>query len=228
MRGELAHLISANKITNMKMKRTLVGILVMMLLIGTSFVPATEAQASTKVGTTTVKVKNTDVGANLKVAWKEVSGASGYVVYASRTKLVGYKKVKTTTGTSYTTSKVSKNRTYYFKVKAYTTVDEKNVYGSYSKVVSCKTSKYLLNTVIDEGGKEVYFYWLWDGKSAMKDDNYWTTWNKCQDVISKRYNNNTHGKMVGSSRKDPALYYVSGKIVAISTPHFSFDGSDYE
>jgi len=201
-------------------KRTLVSMLLIALLIGTSFAPVTEAQASTKVGTTTAKVKNTSVGADLKVTWTEVSGASGYDVYMSITKVAGFKKVGTTTDTSYTTSKVKKNRTYYFKVKAYTTVDGKNIYGSYSKVVSGKTCKYLLNTVIDEGGQEVYFYWLWDGKSAAKDKNFWATWSKCEAILRERYKNITKKTLVGTSKKyDSVSYPFNGKIISIGTPH---------
>lgn len=208
----------------MKMKRTLLAILVMVLLIGIGFAPATSVQAATsKVGVPTLKVKNTDVGADLKVTWKKVSGASGYVVYMSTTKSKGYSKVATTTKASYTTSKVKKNKTYYFKVKAYKTVDGKKVYSSYSKAVSGKTSKYLLNTVIDEGGQEVYFYWLWDGKSAARDENFWKAFHECEDILLERYNGKTK-KPVGSSKNvDDIVYSLNGKTLCISTPHVDFD-----
>ena len=104
----------------------------------------TDAKASAKVGTPTLKVKNTEVGADLEVAWKKIKGADGYAVYMSTTKTGGYKRVETTEETSYITEKVKKNKTYYFKVRAYKVVDEKNVYGSYSKAVSGKTCKYSL------------------------------------------------------------------------------------
>ncbi len=192
----------------------------MVLLIGTGFAPVTSVQASSEVGTPTLKVKNTEVGADLKVTWKKVSGASGYAVYMSTSKASGYKKVGTTTKTSYTTSKVKKNKTYYFKVKAYSTADGKNVYGSYSKAVSGKTSKYLLNTVIDEGGQEVYFYWLWDGKSAARDEYFWSAFHKCEDILRERYSNVKKKTLFGSSKNvDDIKYSLNGKILCISTPH---------
>lgn len=78
----------------------------------------------------------------VKVSWKKVSGASGYVVYQSTKKSSGFKAVKTVKGNStvkYTTVKLKKGKTYYFKVKAYRTVSKKKVYSpSYSSVVKYK------------------------------------------------------------------------------------------
>ena len=229
----------------MKIKRTLVGLLVMALLIGTGFAPATSVQASSKVGTTTAKVKNTPVGADLKVTWSAVDGASGYEVYMATSKSGKYKHVKTTTGISYTTSNVKKDKTYYFKVRAYKTIvttepsvtlepvvttepavttkpviKKEKKYGNYSKVVSGKTCKYLLNTVIDEGGEEVYFYWLWDGKTAMSDKYFWDAFHKCEDILIARYDGKTNKKCIGSSKKKDAIKYsMNGKVLRISTPH---------
>lgn len=192
----------------------------MALFIGTCFAPVTKAEASTKVGTPTLKIKNTEVGVGLKITWKKVSGADGYAVYMSTTKTGGYKRVDTTTKASYTADELKKNKNYYFKVRAYKVIDEKNVYGNYSKVVSGKTSKYPLCQVIDEGGQEVYFYWLWDGKTAAKDENYWKAWEECLDILAERYKNVKKEKWVGSSKNDDTIKdKVNGKIVCLSTPH---------
>lgn len=234
----------------MGIKRTLVRLLVMALLIVTGLSPVANAQASEKVGKTRVKVQNTPVGADLEVTWTKVNGANGYDVYMSTNKSTGYKKVKTTDGTSYTTSGVKKNKTYYFKIKAYKIVEttdseatldpaatidstvtttataepvvkQTKIYGDYSKVVSGKTCKYLLNTLIDDGEQEVYFYWLWDGKTA--DDYYWNAFHKCEEVLYERYNGKTK-KTVGSSKKPcETEYSINGKIVCIATPHVDFE-----
>ena len=77
----------------------------------------------------------------IRVSWKKVSGASGYVVYRSTKKTTGYKAVKTIKSAKtvkYTTGKLKKGTTYYFKVRAYRTVKGKKVYGSYSAIVSRK------------------------------------------------------------------------------------------
>jgi len=75
------------------------------------------------------------------VQWKKISGASGYEVYMATSKKGKYSKVKTVTkGTTvkYTKSSLKKNKKYYFKVRAYKTVDGKKVYSSYSSVKSIK------------------------------------------------------------------------------------------
>ncbi len=73
-----------------------------------------------------------------KVSWNKVSGASGYEVYRSTKKDSGYKRVKTTSSTSWTNSSLKKGTTYYYKVRAYKTVNGKKVYGAYSSVKSIK------------------------------------------------------------------------------------------
>lgn len=220
----------------------------MALLILTGLSPASNVQASEKVGKTTAKVQNAPVGTDLEVTWSKVNGADGYDVYMSTTKATGFKKATTTEGTSYTTSGLKKDKTYYFKIKAYkivettepvTTLDpaattdptvittaeqvveQTKIYGGYSKVVSGKTSKYLLNTPIDDGGEEVYFYWLWDGKNI--DDYYWDANYKCKEILYERYNGKAK-KTVGSSKKSSDTNYcINGKLVCLATPEVDFE-----
>ena len=70
--------------------------------------------------------------------WSKETG-SGYVVYMSTSKNGTYSKIATIKGAS-TTSLVKKNlasgNTYYFKVRAYKTVGNTNIYGAYSAVKS--------------------------------------------------------------------------------------------
>lgn len=75
------------------------------------------------------------------VSWKKVAGASGYEVFYCTKKDGSYKKVKTVTKggmVKYTHKKLKSGRTYYYKVRAYRTVNGKKVYGSYSSVKSVK------------------------------------------------------------------------------------------
>ncbi|MBV7505096.1 S8 family serine peptidase [Bacillus sp. sid0103] len=78
---------------------------------------------------------------SIKVSWSKVSGASGYEVYRATSKSGSYTKVTTTTSGSYTNSKLTKGKTYYYKVRAYRTVSGSKVYSSYSSVVSKGLSK---------------------------------------------------------------------------------------
>lgn len=73
--------------------------------------------------------------------WKKSSGASGYEVYMSTKQKSGYTKVATIKKGStlkYTKKKLSKNKTYYFKIRSYTT---KNNFKSYSGYTSVKKVK---------------------------------------------------------------------------------------
>ena len=75
------------------------------------------------------------------VSWKKVSGANGYVVYRSTKSKSGFKAVKTITKGStvkYTNKSLKKGKTYYYKVRAYRTVNKKKVHSSYTKVLKVK------------------------------------------------------------------------------------------
>ena len=49
-----------------------------------------------------------------------------------------YEEIKRVTSTSYIDSRLTTNKIYYYKVCAITTIDNKNNYGEYSKVVYAK------------------------------------------------------------------------------------------
>lgn len=66
------------------------------------------------------------------------------MVYQSTKKGSGYNKVKTIkkgNTVSYTTKKLKKNKKYYYKVRAYRTVNGKKVYGAYSSVVTAMQNR---------------------------------------------------------------------------------------
>lgn len=72
---------------------------------------------------------------SLVLSWKQIKGATGYVVYRRDGKKGNYKKIATRKGqttVSYTDKKVSKGITYYYKVVAYKTVSKKRIYGKQS------------------------------------------------------------------------------------------------
>lgn len=73
----------------------------------------------------------------LKIKWSKLNSASGYEIYQSTSKKGTYKKIKTVTKKatiSYTNKKLKSNKKYYYKVRAYNTINGKKVYGSYSSV----------------------------------------------------------------------------------------------
>ena len=74
----------------------------------------------------------------IKTTWKKVSGANGYVVYRYSNKK--WVKVATTKNNYYTYTKLTKNTSYKFCVKAYKTVGTKTEYGS-TTTLTAKTTK---------------------------------------------------------------------------------------
>ncbi len=73
------------------------------------------------------------------IAWKKVSGASGYFIYRCDTKNGKYKKVFEAKGGATVQAYVGgqeNGKTYYYKVRAYRTVDKKKKYSAYSNIIS--------------------------------------------------------------------------------------------
>ena len=73
-----------------------------------------------------------------KLSWKKVSGASGYEIRRSTSYYGSYEKIKTISSgstLSYTNSKLSSGRYYYYKIRAYRTVSGEKVYSGYSSIV---------------------------------------------------------------------------------------------
>ena len=69
---------------------------------------------------TGVKAFNNAVTGKNRVSWKAVKGAEEYAVYRSTSKNGAYKKMFTTTGTTYTNTSAKAGTLYYYKVKALT------------------------------------------------------------------------------------------------------------
>ena len=105
---------------------------------GTTYSKYTASKkVATKLGTVTLK----SVTAGKKCAvvkWSKVSGATGYKVYRATKKSGKYTCIKTVKTTSYKNTKLTKGKTYYYKIRAYRNVNKKAVYGGYSKVKSVK------------------------------------------------------------------------------------------
>ena len=87
-------------------------------------------------------LKATSAGvSSIKLSWKKVSKAGGYVVYRANSANGKYKAIKTIKKgktTSFTDKKRTTGKTYYYKLRPYKTVKNKKQYMSYSSVVSTK------------------------------------------------------------------------------------------
>lgn len=86
-------------------------------------------------GAPVVKATNIASTGKIKLTWNKVIGAEKYVIYRATSKSGTYKKMFTTTGTSYTNTSAKAGTTYYYKVKA---ICDGNTDGNsaYSNIVS--------------------------------------------------------------------------------------------
>lgn len=79
---------------------------------------------------------------SIKLSWKACTEVKGvkYQVYKSLKKTKNFKRLTTTSKKSYTAKKLTKGKTYYFKVRAVKNIGGKNVYSNWSNVSYKKVS----------------------------------------------------------------------------------------
>lgn len=112
----------------------------------TTAAPTTQTVTTTAVPTTAApttavsvqkavinSVKNVK-GKKAKVTLKKIKGVNGYQIKYSTSKKFKKATTKTTKKITYTIKKLSKNKKYYIKARAYRLVNKKKYYGSWSKV----------------------------------------------------------------------------------------------
>ena len=118
-------------------------------------------QQSTTLSKPTVKASSSSYNSN-KLSWNKVTGSSGYEVLRATSKTGTYKSVKTITSgstVSYTDKSLATGTTYYYKVRAYRTVDKKRVYSSYSSIVSAKPVLKTPSVKLTSGSKKATIKW---------------------------------------------------------------------
>ena len=77
----------------------------------------------------------------MTVTWKGVSGASGYRIYRATAEDGKYRLIRDSRGKArtYTSTKLKRKKTYYYKLRAYRIVNGKRVYGTLSQCKAAKT-----------------------------------------------------------------------------------------
>lgn len=86
----------------------------------------------------------------VKLSWKKISGASGYILYRYNSSSKKYVKIKTITSgstVSYTDTGRTMATTYKYKIKSYVTSGEQTVNSAASKEVSVKTDSTMTGKV---------------------------------------------------------------------------------
>jgi uncharacterized protein YjdB/fibronectin type 3 domain-containing protein len=84
------------------------------------------------------KVSLVDI-TSLSLVWGAVSGASGYEISQATTSTGTYTVVGDVSATEFKKTGLTFNRTYYYKIRAYTLVNSIKIYGSLSASISGKT-----------------------------------------------------------------------------------------
>ncbi|MCM1106802.1 MAG: Ig-like domain-containing protein [Blautia sp.] len=93
--------------------------------------------------TSGVTVKNAG-GQKLSVSWKKLYGVTGYEVCQSTSPNGDYKKVATVKGdsaTSWTSGKLTKGKTYYYKIRPYWRANKKTFRAGYTSQAHVKVKK---------------------------------------------------------------------------------------
>ena len=88
------------------------------------------------------KVKNLSIVQThynkVKICWNKENNITGYKVYMATRKKGKYRKIQTINNNCTFVEKLSFNKTYYFKVRAYSNINGKNYHGAYSNLKSKK------------------------------------------------------------------------------------------
>lgn len=114
-----------------KKKWILVITSILMMLLACTQIHAATVKAPANIKVTASKK------ASISIKWSKVSNASGYEIWRSNSAKGNYSKIKTiknSSTTSYTNTKLKAER-YYYKVRAYKTSTNENVYSSFTKYV---------------------------------------------------------------------------------------------
>ncbi len=118
--------------------------------------------SSVKVGKTTISKVASSAYNKLKVTWKKVSKADGYIVYRSTSSNGTYKKVKEITKgstASYTDTKLVTGRAYYYKVCAYRMDGDEPVYGADSAAKGGRPALSKPSVKLAAGAKKATVKW---------------------------------------------------------------------
>ena len=105
---------------------------------------------------------------SMKISWKSVSKADGYVIYRSNAIRSGYKKIKTIKGTkntAYIDKKLKAKKGYYYKVRAYKKKGKRTSYGAYSTIAQAVINEVDIRDISMNSKKKVEISWLYARRS---------------------------------------------------------------
>lgn len=171
--------------------------------------------ATVSTGPTQLNEEKCKVNGNqITVAWSKVAGVSGYEISRSLQENGTYAAVgnAASTKTSYTDKDLISGTTYYYKVRAYITVNGQNYYGKYSDPVG-QVARIKLTVAIE------------DGKVVLN----WTRWQNATDyrIYCKPLSS---GSYIRTANVKNALTYSCMRyrdLNAEGKPYFDFESGTY-
>lgn len=95
-------------------------------------------------GKVTIRSARRSTAKKAVIQWKKAAGASGYIISRSDSKNGNYKTVKRITSgkqLKYSDTGLKKNKTYFYKIQAYRTVNGKRKAGACSAAWKVKAAK---------------------------------------------------------------------------------------
>lgn len=95
---------------------------------------------------------------DVRISWSRVTGANKYVVYFKTSKMLNYRKLTTTSRTSYDFPNLIDGEKYSFKVVPYRRVNGENIQGKY-RINSIYTLKKMSKPAVTKSGSYVKISW---------------------------------------------------------------------
>lgn len=155
----------------------------------------------------------------LEIRWNPVNGANRYELYRSTSKNGTYKKIKTTTATSYIDTNRTEGKTYYYKVRAYNLSGTAGGKNSMSGIQTGKTLKKVQGAMAVVEGDKALVRWCGVSGAAKYQIKRSTARNSGYQVVATVSGTEYRDKKVSSVGK---TYYY--QIRAIKT---SENGKNY-
>lgn len=143
--------------------------------IGTFSSRLSNSKVFTTPGLDAVKTTASSQLYRIKLSWSKNSAASKYNVYYSSSRNGRYTRLVTTSGTSFTTKKLTNGRTYYFKVLPIKTVGDTTFTSPRTYIVSKKVTNKIFGKSVGESYIEISIknqhMWMYkNGKFVTETD----------------------------------------------------------
>lgn len=144
-------------------------------------------------------LKTENLNASVKVSWKKIAGAAGYIVYKKAPGSSEWTKVKTIKASnvlSYTDKQVTNGKTYTYTVKAYSGNYESSQ-TSGKKIVRLKTP--VIKSVVNISGQKAKVTWVKNPKASGYQVQY---------AKKKNFSDKKMMTATGASRTNQILYLL--------------------